>query len=102
MILSLPPGPKSLNDPEHSKLKDSFLLPRLANKLKQTFVEILFTQFTISLIVICFCVYKITKGDSLDYATITMLYAYAGCMLSELFLYCWYGNALMLTVSFFY
>ncbi|XP_033231935.1 odorant receptor 49b-like [Belonocnema kinseyi] len=67
-----------------------------SKKLNKTFEEVLFIQFLVSLIVICFSVFNISKGGSTNYTTLIMLYTYIGCMLSQLYLYCFYGNELMI------
>ncbi|XP_033231937.1 odorant receptor 94a-like, partial [Belonocnema kinseyi] len=69
------------------------------NKFNKTFEEVLFTQFLASLIVICFSVFKISKGDFINYSTLIMLYTYIVCLLSQLYLYCFYGNELMIDAN---
>ncbi|XP_033231939.1 odorant receptor 46a-like [Belonocnema kinseyi] len=71
------------------------IIYEFANKLNKTFEEVLCIQFLISVIVICFTVFNISKGGSANYSKLLMLYSYTACMLSELFLYCFYGNELM-------
>lgn len=69
---------------------------QFAEHLKKTFMEILVTQFFLSLIIICFSGYKISNQSTLDYANLLTLFSYIICILIQLFLFCWFGNQLML------
>lgn len=75
-----------------------YQLPRISKQLKETFVEILFFQFLLSLVVICFSIIKLSKAKAFD-STSMIIYPYLSAMLFQLFAYCWYGNLLMLNVS---
>ncbi|XP_051164856.1 odorant receptor 33a-like [Leptopilina boulardi] len=76
-------------------IKHHNVLFTISKQLKETFVEILFFQFFLSLIVICFSIIKLSKGKAFD-STSLIIYPYLSAMLFQLFAYSWYGNLLML------
>jgi len=51
-------------------------------------------QFIVSTLVVCAILYQITKTN----AKIIQLVLYMSCMLTQIFLYCWYGNEVRLKV----
>lgn len=51
-------------------------------------------QFIISTLVVCVTLYQLTKTN----AKIIQLGLYMSCMLTQIFLYCWYGNEVRLKV----
>ncbi|KAL0116285.1 hypothetical protein PUN28_011245 [Cardiocondyla obscurior] len=69
-----------------------FKFARLVNeKFKLTIV----IQFVVSTLVVCFNLYQFTKSTALR-AQYIQLIMYMGCMLSQIFFYCWYGNEVKL------
>ncbi|NP_001177525.1 odorant receptor 110 [Nasonia vitripennis] len=68
---------------------------RFADLLSRTFIEIVFIQFCVGLTVICSTVYLLAKLSIFSYDFFG-LFLYLGCMLMQMFLFCWYGNEVVL------
>nr|WEG72118.1 odorant-receptor-24 [Grapholita molesta] len=71
---------------EHYKLIVWF-----TSEVEAVFAEAMALQFFIAAWVICMTVYKIV-GLSLLSAEFLMMFSYLGCMLAQLFIYCYYGT----------
>lgn len=54
-------------------------------------------QFVVSTLVVCSNLYQMTKSTTLD-ASYFPLLLYMSCMLTQIFIYCWYGNEVKLKV----
>lgn len=54
-------------------------------------------QFVVSTLVVCSNLYQMTKSTSLN-ASYLPLILYMSCMLTQIFIYCWYGNEVKLKV----
>lgn len=52
-------------------------------------------QFLVSTLVVCFTLYQLTRTSG-KFIEIGL---YMSCMLTQIFLYCWYGNEVKLKVS---
>lgn len=74
---------------------------RFALIVNATFNMIITFQFLISMLVVCFNLYQITEmAINAKYVRIAMLMC---CMLTQIFVYCWYGNEVKLKVQdYFY
>lgn len=71
---------------------------RFANMINNEFKMVIFVQFMASTLVVCFNLYMLTQTkDSRIFAIVL----YTGCMLSQIFFYCWYGNEVKLKVRCF-
>ncbi|XP_043680369.1 odorant receptor Or1-like [Vespula pensylvanica] len=68
---------------------------KFAKKVNDVFMLMIFMQFSISSTVLCMSVYKLSTKDviSLDFL---WTFFYLTCMLTQLFLYCWFGNEVTL------
>ncbi|NP_001164395.1 odorant receptor 82 [Nasonia vitripennis] len=66
-----------------------------SEKLNSTFNVILFVQFAISSLVLCSSVYLLSKMKlvSVHFMSLSL---YLSCMLYQIFLFCWYGNEVIL------
>ncbi|KAL0116276.1 hypothetical protein PUN28_011242 [Cardiocondyla obscurior] len=52
-------------------------------------------QFVVSTLVVCSNLYQMTKSTSLNASYLPLL-LYMSCMLTQIFIYCWYGNEVKL------
>ncbi|KAK2576114.1 hypothetical protein KPH14_007447 [Odynerus spinipes] len=66
-----------------------------AATVNHKFQFIIFIQFFISTSIVCFTLYQLTKfpAFSLDLLKTVL---YMGCVLTQIYLYCWYGNLVTL------
>ncbi|XP_067207948.1 odorant receptor 94a-like [Linepithema humile] len=67
---------------------------KLAFIINATFRLIISIQFMISMLIVCFSLYQLTKTTVK--AKFIELTLYMMCMLTQIFLYCWYGNEVKL------
>ncbi|XP_070518472.1 odorant receptor 46a-like [Cardiocondyla obscurior] len=63
----------------------------LNSKFKMTIAM----QFVVSTLVVCSNLYQMTKSTSLNASYLPLL-LYMSCMLTQIFIYCWYGNEVKL------
>ncbi|KAG5331208.1 OR94B protein, partial [Acromyrmex charruanus] len=68
---------------------------RFAERINAVFTLMIFVQFTISSTVLCLSIYKMLTKNllSLEFAWSS---SYLGCMLMQIYLYCWFGNEVTL------
>ncbi|XP_011883219.1 PREDICTED: putative odorant receptor 92a [Vollenhovia emeryi] len=68
---------------------------RFAERINTVFTLMIFLQFTVSSTVLCLSIYKMLTKDlmSIDFAWSS---TYLGCMLMQIYLYCWFGNEVTL------
>ncbi|XP_071644593.1 odorant receptor 94b-like [Temnothorax longispinosus] len=68
---------------------------RFAERINAVFTIMIFVQFTISSTVLCLSIYKMLTKNllSLEFAWSS---SYLGCMLMQIYLYCWFGNEVTL------
>ncbi|XP_011503569.1 PREDICTED: odorant receptor 46a, isoform A-like [Ceratosolen solmsi marchali] len=66
-----------------------------SEKLNNTLRIIIFIQFVVSLLVLCSSVYLLSKMKLVSMQFISLM-LYLFCMLYQIFLYCWYGNEIIL------
>ncbi|XP_011330821.1 odorant receptor Or1-like isoform X2 [Ooceraea biroi] len=71
---------------------------RFADRVTAVFTLMILLQFTISSTVLCLSVYEMSKKNllSFEFAWSSL---YLGCMLMQIFLYCWFGNEVTLKVG---
>ncbi|XP_067207856.1 odorant receptor 94b-like [Linepithema humile] len=70
---------------------------RFAVIVNATFNMIITIQFVMSMLVVCFNLYQVTEMTiNAKYIRIAMLMC---CMLTQIFVYCWYGNEVKLKVQ---
>ncbi|KYN16654.1 Putative odorant receptor 94b [Trachymyrmex cornetzi] len=71
---------------------------RFAERINAVFTLMIFVQFTISSTVLCLSIYKMLTKNllSLEFAWSS---SYLGCMLMQIYLYCWFGNEVTLKVG---
>lgn len=81
-------------------MKAELLNFRFAFIINAKFRLIITVQFVMSLLVVCFSLYQLTKTTS--HAKYIEMTLYMSCMLTQIFFYCWYGNEVKLKVSHFY
>lgn len=70
---------------------------RFALLLNKKFRFTISFQFLVSTLVVCFTLYQLTKTSG----KFVELGMYMSCMLTQIFLYCWYGNEVKLKVCAF-
>lgn len=70
---------------------------RLAFLVNANFRMVITIQFLMSMLVVCFNLYVISLSK-LD-ARCIRLALFMGCMLTQIFVYCWYGNEVRLKVQ---
>ncbi|XP_011646575.1 odorant receptor Or2-like [Pogonomyrmex barbatus] len=68
---------------------------RLAERVNTVFTVMIFMQFTVSSIVLCLTIYKMLMKNLLS-AEFVWISTYLGCMLGQIFLYCWFSNEVTL------
>nr|XP_012228790.1 PREDICTED: LOW QUALITY PROTEIN: odorant receptor Or1 [Linepithema humile] len=68
---------------------------KFARLVNEKFRLTILIQFIVSTLVVCFILYQFTKSTALK-AKYMQLIMYMGCMLSQIFFYCWYGNEVKL------
>ncbi|XP_028050636.1 odorant receptor 67a [Monomorium pharaonis] len=68
---------------------------RFAERINAVFTLMIFVQFTVSSTVLCLSIYKMLTKNllSLEFAWSS---SYLGCMLMQIYLYCWFGNEVTL------
>ncbi|NP_001177524.1 odorant receptor 107 [Nasonia vitripennis] len=71
---------------------------KFAEQLSETFIETIFIQFCAGLSVICTSVYVLTTLNIFSFEFFGM-FLYLWCMLGQMFLYCWFGNEVVLNSS---
>ncbi|KAH0554910.1 hypothetical protein KQX54_013781 [Cotesia glomerata] len=59
------------------------------------FSPVIFLQYTLSSLILCMCVQSLTKLAFMGPEFVFLL-VFLGCMLMEIYFYCWYGNEVML------
>lgn len=62
---------------------------------------VIFVQFTVSTLTICVNLY-ILMGTQITFERIMQLAIYSSCMLTQIYIFCWYGNEVKLKVYFFH
>lgn len=63
------------------------------------FAKIIAVQFAVSMMVVCSNLYRIAMAT--EYMKFIPLMMYTGCMLAQIFIYCWFGNEVKLKVYIF-
>ncbi|TGZ57996.1 Odorant receptor [Temnothorax longispinosus] len=66
---------------------------RLAEMINDVFSQVIFVQFSKSVLVLCTLVYSVPRMTVTDIATLA---SYIICMFMEIFYYCWAGNEVTL------
>ncbi|XP_020297436.1 odorant receptor Or2-like [Pseudomyrmex gracilis] len=69
---------------------------KFAHTVNEVFTVMMFVQFSISSLVLCMSVYKISTMTSLFTLDFAYISSYLCAMLTQVFLYCWYGNEVTL------
>ncbi|XP_039309008.1 odorant receptor 46a-like isoform X2 [Solenopsis invicta] len=64
---------------------------KLNNKFRMTIAM----QFVVSTLVVCSNLYQMTKSTDINASYLPLL-LYMSCMLTQIFIYCWYGNEVKL------
>lgn len=75
------------------------VIRRLAHTVNAVFTLIMFIQFSMISLVLCLSVYKISNMTTLLTLDFAYVFSYLGSMLTQIFLYCWYGNEISLKVN---
>ncbi|XP_070529321.1 odorant receptor 13a-like isoform X1 [Cardiocondyla obscurior] len=65
----------------------------ITNRIESLFVWTTSTLFFFSLVTLCTSIFQMSKRDLFSPEFFTLL-SYLGSMMSEVFIYCWYGNEL--------
>ncbi|XP_050451475.1 odorant receptor 67a-like [Cataglyphis hispanica] len=68
---------------------------RLAERVNTVFTLMILLQFSISSTVLCLSIYKMSTKSLLSFEFAWSL-SYLGCMLMQIYLYCWFGNEVTL------
>ncbi|XP_026300578.1 uncharacterized protein LOC100578751 [Apis mellifera] len=71
------------------------LIYRLATTINEQFKMVIFVQFTVSTLTICVNLY-ILMGTQITFERIMQLAIYSSCMLTQIYIFCWYGNEVKL------
>ncbi|XP_043794977.1 odorant receptor 46a-like [Apis laboriosa] len=71
------------------------LIYRLATTINEQFKMVIFIQFTVSTLTICVNLY-ILMGTQITFERIIQLAIYSSCMLTQIYIFCWYGNEVKL------
>ncbi|XP_031370968.1 odorant receptor 46a-like [Apis dorsata] len=71
------------------------LIYRLATTINEQFKMVIFVQFTVSTLTICVNLY-ILMGTQITIERIIQLAIYSSCMLTQIYIFCWYGNEVKL------
>lgn len=71
---------------------------RFAERVNTVFTLMIFIQFTVSSTVLCLSIYKMSTKSLLSFEFAWSL-SYLGCMLMQIYLYCWFGNEVTLKVN---
>ncbi|EFN60771.1 Odorant receptor Or2, partial [Camponotus floridanus] len=69
---------------------------RFAHMVNATFTTMMFIQFSIISLVLCMSVYKLSTITSLFTLNFAHKFSYLCSMLVQIFLYCWFGNEVIL------
>ncbi|XP_029665577.1 odorant receptor 46a-like [Formica exsecta] len=70
---------------------------KYAYTVNRRFVIIIAVQFVVSMLVVCANLYKLASITNLKInGDLITLILYTACMLSQIFIYCWFGNELKL------
>nr|XP_012227125.1 PREDICTED: odorant receptor Or2-like [Linepithema humile] len=69
---------------------------KFAHTVNAVFMLMMFIQFSISSLVLCMIVYKLSTMTSLFTLDFAYLSSYLCAMLMQIYLYCWYGNEVTL------
>ncbi|XP_076634182.1 odorant receptor 10-like, partial [Colletes latitarsis] len=64
---------------------------RFAKMLNAKFTMVIFVQFTVSTLAVCFNLYLLTTTESVN-AQLLKIIMYTCCILTQIFAYCWCGN----------
>ncbi|XP_011882829.1 PREDICTED: odorant receptor Or1-like [Vollenhovia emeryi] len=84
----------SYSDVLRDCIRQHYHIIRLAFIVNAKFRLTITIQFIMSTLVVCFSLYQISKiATKAKYIEMTL---YISCMLTQIFLYCWYGNELKL------
>ncbi|XP_076634621.1 odorant receptor 10-like [Colletes latitarsis] len=68
---------------------------RFARMINAEFRMVIFIQFTVSTLVVCFSLYVLAKKTSFN-TVVLQIILYTCCMLTQIFVYCWFGNEVKL------
>ncbi|XP_036139544.1 putative odorant receptor 71a [Monomorium pharaonis] len=78
------------------KIKYPLFNRRYARIVNRKFAKIIALQFAVSMLVVCANLYKLASISLTINGDLITLLMYTVCMLSQIFLYCWFGNELKL------
>ncbi|KYM95490.1 Odorant receptor 46a, isoform A [Cyphomyrmex costatus] len=82
----------------HNILRDCIshhnYLVEYAQNINDMFAKIIAVQFGVSMLVVCSNLYRMAMTT--DLMAIVPLMMYTGCMLAQIFIYCWFGNEVKL------
>ncbi|EZA58610.1 ObirOr5-E16 [Ooceraea biroi] len=84
---------------DHDVLRDCVLhhdsIFAYAHKLNNEFRMTIAMQFIVSTMVVCSNLYQMTKSTTANASYLPLL-LYMSCMMTQIFIYCWYGNEVKL------
>ncbi|CAL1680527.1 unnamed protein product [Lasius platythorax] len=69
---------------------------KFAHTVNEAFTVMMFIQFSLISLVLCMSVYKLSTLTSLFTLDFAYIFSYLCSMLTQIFLYCWYGNEMTL------
>lgn len=64
--------------------------------MNNAFAKIVSVQYMVSMLVVCSNLYQIAM--TVDLMKFISLMLYTGCMLAQIFIYCWFGNEVKIKV----
>ncbi|XP_043264943.1 odorant receptor 46a-like [Colletes gigas] len=68
---------------------------QFARMINAEFRMVILIQFTVSTLVVCFSLYILAKRTSFN-SMVLQIIMYISCMLTQIFVYCWFGNEVKL------
>ncbi|KAK1122366.1 hypothetical protein K0M31_009588 [Melipona bicolor] len=68
---------------------------RFATMINKEFESVIFIQFATSMLTICINLYILTSAN-ISFERILQLTMYSSCMLTQIYIFCWYGNEVKL------
>ncbi|KAK9309040.1 hypothetical protein QLX08_001219 [Tetragonisca angustula] len=71
------------------------LIYRFATMINKEFKSVIFVQFATSTLTICINLYILTAAN-ISFERILQLIMYSSCMLTQIYIFCWYGNEVKL------
>nr|AKO90002.1 odorant receptor 38 [Microplitis mediator] len=93
---------RTIRECEHKFIKQCthhhWIILQFSQESNDLFAPIIFLQYLSSSLILCLCVQLLTKLAFMSPEFIFIV-VYLGCMLTQIFLFCWYGNEVIMESS---